>query len=392
MGKKRPSWKQYLGIGKDDKWKSGKDYRDAKRYWKNGRLQARNPAGYEDFKRREKDYLDNKGKGKGERKDKPEEYSYGGRGSGEFEDIRTSLRDDADKGKAAAAEFRNKQPPGQENRDLIRDLRAKRGSGLGTNPNTKPTDFSAAQQNIAKTLGIKTVNSQKDLRQVQDYNANQTRTDYSGSMKPVSFTKDDSNIGKLLGIKNLDSVNDLRRINDARRAAEAIGIQNIDSQNDVKQINSWLSANPTAPKVPAPGSGTSTQPTPMQVNEPTLQDLLIGQQTQFETQIAGLQQGYDDQISALTGQLGQANNAYAAAQQQMQAQLQSATAAAQAAEQRAANMRNAFVPQANPSAMSVAYGDQRKTNRNQANNQLSDLTIMSGLGTASNPLAGLQLA
>ena len=175
---------------------------------------------------------------------------------------------------------------------------------MGTNPNTKPTDFSAAQQNIAKTLGIKTVNSQKDLRQVQDYNANQTRTDYSGSMKPVSFTKDDSNIGKLLGIKNLDSVNDLRRINDARRAAEAIGIQNIDSQNDVKQINSWLSANPTAPKVPAPGSGTSTQPTPMQVNEPTLQDLLIGQQTQFETQIAGLQQGYDDQIDFLQNSIG----------------------------------------------------------------------------------------
>ena len=102
----------------------------------------------------------------------------------------------------------------------------------------------------------------------------------------------------------------------------------------------------------------------MQVKEPTLQDLLIGQQTQFETQIAGLRQGYDEQISALTGQLGQANNAYAAAQQQMQSQLQAATVAAQAAEQRAANMRNAFVPQANPSAMSVAYGDQRKTNRN----------------------------
>lgn len=391
MGKKRPSWKQYLGIGKDDKWKSGKDYRNAKRYWNNGMLQQRNPAGYEDFKDRERAYLDNKGKGKGERKDKPEEYSYGGRGSGEFEDIRTSLRDDADKGKAAAAEFRNKQPPGQENRDLIRDLRAKRGRGLGTNPNTKPTDFSAAQQNIAKTLGIKTVNSQKDLRQVQDYNANQTRTDYSGSMKPVSFTKDDGNIGKLLGIKNLDSANDLRRINDARRAAEAIGIQNIDSQNDVRQINSWLSANPTAPKVPAAGSGTSTQPTPTPA-QPTLQDLLIQQQTGFDEQIAGLRQGYDQQINALTGQLGQANEAYAAAQQQMQSQLQAATAAAQAAEQRAANMRNAFVPQANPSAMSVAYGDQRKTNRNQANNQLSDLTIMSGLGTASNPLAGLQLA
>ena len=153
MGKKRPSWKQYLGIGKDDKWKSGKDYRDAKRYWKNGRLQARNPAGYEDFERREKDYLDNKKDQKAQRKNKgPEKYSYGGRGSGEFDDIRTSLRDDADKGKATAAEFRNKQPPGQENRDLLRDLRAKRDQGLGTN--AKSADFSAAQQNIARTLGV----------------------------------------------------------------------------------------------------------------------------------------------------------------------------------------------------------------------------------------------
>lgn len=378
-GKRTKAWKQYLGIGIDDKWRSSRQYRDAKKYWSNGRLQARNPAGYKEFKEREREYLEAKGKAKEQGQRKPEEYSYGGRGSGDFEDIRTSLREDADKGKAAAADFRNKQPPGQENRDLIRDLRAKRGQGLGTNPNTKATDFSAAQQNIAKTLGIKTVNSQKDLRQVQDYNASQTRTDYpSDTMFNVS--SDQRNIAKLLGIKNIDSQNDLNQIKQAQAAAQAIGIKSIDSQNDIRQIREYNTNN----------TGKTPGSTPVDVKsdpqmgitpQPTLQDLMLRQQAGFESQIA-----------SLTGQLGQAQGAYAAAQQQMQAQLQAATVATQAAEQRAANMRNAFVPQANPSAMSVAYGDQRKTNRNQANNQLSDLTIMSGLGTASNPLAGLQLA
>ena len=56
-------------------------------------------------------------------------------------------------------------------------------------------------------------------------------------------------------------------------------------------------------------------------------------------------------------------------------------------------MLNAFVPQANPTTETVAYGDERTdTTRKRRNNQLSDLSILSGLGPTANPLAGLQLA
>ena len=76
----------------------------------------------------------------------------------------------------------------------------------------------------------------------------------------------------------------------------------------------------------------------------------------------------------------------------MEDQLKSANAARSAAEKRASNLRNAFVPTANPNALSVLYGDNRRADRRREDNQLSDLSILSGLGTTSNPLAGLQLA
>jgi predicted flap endonuclease-1-like 5' DNA nuclease len=94
----------------------------------------------------------------------------------------------------------------------------------------------------------------------------------------------------------------------------------------------------------------------------------------------------------LQDELAGAKEAYASANTYMQQQLQASNAARAAAEQRAYNMRNAFVPQANPNALSISYGDQRSTARKKENNQLSDLTILSGVGTTSNPLAGLQLA
>lgn len=95
---------------------------------------------------------------------------------------------------------------------------------------------------------------------------------------------------------------------------------------------------------------------------------------------------YEQMMAEMRAQQERANAA-------MQQQLAAANAARQAAEQRAANMRNAFVPQANPTATSAGYGDQRKSfNRDTATNALSSMTILSGLGTASSPLAGLQLA
>ena len=366
--RKMASVESYLRRGNLKEWKSDDDYESDAAYWRSSAVRQRSPRGYDAFLSREQAWKDAKNVKKKEqqRKQKPEEYTYNDRASGDFRDIRGALREDAGKGKAAAAEFKNKQPPSLQNRQLIRDLRAKRNQGLGTGSKVNGKDISGAQQNIAKALGIKGVDSQSDLQQIQAYNASQTNN--PNTMSQLSFSQEQKNIAKLLGINVLDSANDLRQINEAQAAASALGIQGIDSQNDIRQIREYNAANPPV----------SAQPTPA---APTLEDLLIQQQAGFDAQIAGLE-----------GQLGQANSAYAAAQQQMQAQLQAATAATFAAEKRAANMRNAFVPQANPSAMTVAYGDQRINNRDRANNQLSDLTIMSGLGTASNPLAGLQLA
>lgn len=368
-----PSSMSHLTRGNLKEWKTDDDYQSDKLYWRSSRVRDISPRGYDAFLSREKAYLDNKKKQKQQQREKREKYTYGGRGSGEFKDIKNSLRDDAEKGRAAAREFKNKKLPSPGNRDLIRDLKAKRDQGLGTNPRTNGRDISAAKQNIAKALGITSVDSQKDLQQIQAYNASQTNN--SNTMREIpAFTDEQARIAKLIGIQVLDSANDLKQINDAQAAAKALGIQAIDSQNDIRQIREYNAANPAGPTPATPAA-------PVAPAQPTLADLLIQQQAGFDAQIAGLE-----------GQLGQANQAYAAAQQQMQAQLQAATAATFAAEKRAANMRNAFVPQANPSAMSVAYGDQRVNNRARANNQLSDLTIMSGLGTVSNPLAGLQLA
>ena len=82
------------------------------------------------------------------------------------------------------------------------------------------------------------------------------------------------------------------------------------------------------------------------------------------------------------------NNAQAFTNQQLNA----ANNAFLREQQRSANLGNAYIPQANPTALSIGYGDGRTTRRKQDDNQLSDLTLMSGLGTQSNPLAGLQLA
>jgi predicted flap endonuclease-1-like 5' DNA nuclease len=78
----------------------------------------------------------------------------------------------------------------------------------------------------------------------------------------------------------------------------------------------------------------------------------------------------------------------------LQNQLTAANAALAAASKKQNQMAKAFVPQANPNAL-VSAGTTNSANssaRPAQSNQLSDLTILSGLGTTSNPLAGLQLA
>ena len=110
---------------------------------------------------------------------------------------------------------------------------------------------------------------------------------------------------------------------------------------------------------------------------------------------AGIIAGLEGQIADLqlqTNDLGSLADGFAQSNQFMSDQAAASAQAYAAAEKRASNLANAFVPNANPNANSINYGDYRKRNRRKEDNQLSDLAILSDLGDSSNPLAGLQLA
>ena len=72
----------------------------------------------------------------------------------------------------------------------------------------------------------------------------------------LNFSKTDKRIGKLLGIRVLDSQKDMKQINEARSAAQALGIRDFDSQNDVRQIREYLANNPSPTPTPAPDEPT----------------------------------------------------------------------------------------------------------------------------------------
>ena len=76
----------------------------------------------------------------------------------------------------------------------------------------------------------------------------------------------------------------------------------------------------------------------------------------------------------------------------MSDELASANAAVEEANRRAGNLRTAFTPGANPNALSILAGDYRKSRRRKQDNQLSDLNVLSDLGTNKSSLSGLQLA
>ena len=72
-------------------------------------------------------------------------------------------------------------------------------------------------------------------------------------------------------------------------------------------------------------------------------------------------------------------------------QLTSTQEALQNQQRMSANLANAYVPQAEESAMNAIYGDQRSGTRKQTSNSLNDLSIVSGVG-GNNSLSGLQIA
>ena len=187
---------------------------------------------------------------------------------------------------------------------------------------------------------------------------------------------------KGLGLQDYDELK-ARGYNDNQIKSYAEGLQGVNIGGKLQEKLAGISGG-------ADGGADGGEP-----EGPTLADILNEQQLLTDEKISGITDEYTAELDGLSLQiqeLGSINDNWAAANAFMQEQMLSANAARDLAEQRASNMRNAFVPNANPTALSVLYGDNRKGGRRQQDNQLSDLSILSGLGTNSNPLAGLQLA
>ena len=116
----------------------------------------------------------------------------------------------------------------------------------------------------------------------------------------------------------------------------------------------------------------------------------------YQQQIDQLNAANSANIASLNRQYDQQTQAFNEFQELAASQLATAEANYQNQLRMTENLYTAFVPEPNPSAFTASVGDQRtETSRKTQNNKLSDLSslsIISGLGTASNPLSGLQLA
>lgn len=113
----------------------------------------------------------------------------------------------------------------------------------------------------------------------------------------------------------------------------------------------------------------------------------------FNEQLAALTAGYEERYGTLETMLTSQKESMAAFQEMMQGQMQAAQANYTQQMQMMQNMQTAYVPAAEENAFTAQLGDQREsTTRTRESNQLSDLSILSGLGTQSSPTSGLSLA
>jgi len=116
-------------------------------------------------------------------------------------------------------------------------------------------------------------------------------------------------------------------------------------------------------------------------------------QDQLAEVLAQMQLDFQQRYSGLQDMMLQQQQSFQSSMSMFQQQAQAAQAAYQQQLQLSQNMAKAYVPPAEQSAATAAIGDQREMEtRRSEDNVLSELSILSGLGTSSNPLSGLQLA
>ena len=186
------------------------------------------------------------------------------------------------------------------------------------------------------------------------------------------------------------------------RVANIIRIKNLNSDNDVDAIEDYLAKNGD----PYENALKDAQQAVTDIQKKSVQDLQ-NLTKGFNTRIAEMNQAFDRRYGNLQSQANDRynslNNVLISRTRDFNKQLDQA--AAQNAElqglysdsqRMAANQANAYVPDANPGAQSAAAGDDRanllSTAAKKKTNELNNLSILSGLGTQANPLAGLQIA
>jgi hypothetical protein len=115
-------------------------------------------------------------------------------------------------------------------------------------------------------------------------------------------------------------------------------------------------------------------------------------QLDFGNQIADIQSAADARVSELSDLMMFQQQQSQSTQGLLQQQAMAAERAYAEQARVASALGTAYIPDIEQSAATVSLGDQRTSQSDKRQNTLSDLAIVSGLGTNSNPLAGLQLA
>ena len=136
---------------------------------------------------------------------------------------------------------------------------------------------------------------------------------------------------------------------------------------------------------------------------PNLDELIAQQQAQAAAQQEAMAAQAAQQQQALQDLMIQQQQAYETQMADARRQQEAMAAQAAEAQRQAMAVANARVPGLEPTATAPALGDARNATRNSATNTLSNLAILTGLGTSggvtatpaastATPLAGLQIA
>lgn len=166
-----------------------------------------------------------------------------------------------------------------------------------------------------------------------------------------------------------------------------------------KQLDNLTLANNTLTnQVNTQAAAAAESAAASEANQTAWQTQLNNTVTDYQGRLDDQAQASADAMARMEQMMMQQQRQAAQAQALLQSQLLSTQNALSTQQRMSANLANAYVPQAEQSAQTVAYGDSRRRfGRRARDNSLSDLSIVSGVGggtpsLASSALTGLQIA